>query len=579
MAYTAPAGNVINIELEWGYAPPASDDLDIWIVGYMPPPGDGVYIQMEDGYTPPLGSAVNIILGGGEIPTTPVLAFVKLPYSFPTYIVTTVVQSYSFLLCAFVIEPYGDVPKLINVFTFWYGDAYTPIKTVIERYGNAKSRTTKHLLPWNIFSNPLSVFIEPYAITQTGLVSTIREPFSLDVYNTILATHIIPYHLLDEDTQITTDSTSVIVNNSGTLITLDYLSININAGMGQYCISCDIELPNAEQYAWCNYLDKVSVILGGTEYTFFIESRERTYTNKSVSYSIGLLSLTAKLEAPYSKTIVDNLDDGSMAQALVISMAALQNITVDWQVIDWFIPGYAISINDETPLTVIKKIVNSIGAIVQTKPNSDMLIISKYPYAVPLWSTLSPTNSFSISADILSLSETLIVKEGYNAFQITDQGSSSESINLEVVDVDSNTKIVKGYRVPFDDGLFPLETSGNPDVSIDKYVYPVEMQIPIVEDSEDPEWEIVEFIDHTGSTSLPIYEVVAYEWITEDLGDVADLGAFQVSEDGTLSVINTEAVLSESLLRIKYITKYWQWTVSGPTDRPVQFYVPEIIEE
>ncbi len=329
----------------------------------------------------------------------------------------------------------------------------------------------------------------------------------------------------------------------------------------------------------------MTVSLGGTDFVFFVESREKTETNDSVSYQIGLLSPTAKLDAPYAKTIVDNLNNGAVAKALVEEMAAINNVTVDWQlevdgnVLDWTIPGYAISINDETPLEVIRKVVNAVGGVIQTKPNGDLLIISKYPHAVPTWSTLIPAVTYSTLTDILSKSESLNVKPGYNAFQISNQGSTSKSVTLDVIDVDSTTKHVRGYQVPFlEETPFPLVTSGNPGISISKQIHPVLTQMPEVLEENDPEWEVIEFVDHTSTVSKPFYSLVDYDWIEDDLGDLFNENEVTIAEDGTITIVDTDNVPSESLLRIKYRTKYWQWIVSGPVDRPVQFYVPEIEE-
>ena len=484
-------------------------------------------------------------------------------------------------------QPYGDAPVIITVVNEYYGDAAVLINRYVLSYGDSQSVKRNYDLSWDIFGTAFRTFTEPYAITEFGVVNTIEETYQLKERNFVFTLQELPYYLLDESSFTSTSTVSVIVYpGSGSVdpslspgdpgypapVILDFLSISVDAGLGQYCISCDIKLPSAVQYAQCNYLDIIEVTIGGSDFTFFVESRERSVSNEAISFQIGLLSLTAKLDAPYSKTIVDNLDDGTGARSLVESMAALQNITVDWQILDWQIPGYAISINDETPLAVIRKVVNAVGAIVQTKPNNDLLIISKYPHAVPTWSNLTPDVTYSTQLDILSLSETLRVNEGYNAFQITDQGSSAEEITLEVEDINGLTKKVKGFRVPFDDGAFPLDTSGMPGIAMDKQVYPVEIQIPVQETDEDPEWEIVEFIDHTGSTSLPIYSIVDWDWIEDDLG------AFQIAEGGTLSIIDPDSVPGESLLRIKYMTKYWEWVVAGPTDRPVQFFVPEIEE-
>jgi hypothetical protein len=253
-------------------------------------------------------------------------------------------------------------------------------------------------------------------------------------------------------------------------------------------------------------------------------------------------------------------------------MADYQGISVDWQIIDWAIPNYAISANDETPLTIIKKVVNSVGAIIQTKPDGSMLIISKYPVSPKLWESTSPSEVFSTDSDIISIDEDIVINEGLNAFLITDQGSSEASINLEEIDVDGMTKIVRGYRVPFDDGPFNLVTSGGPLISVVKDSSYVMSVVPTDFDTDEDaeEWEYVEFIDWVGTTRYPIYEVVEWEWVSDDMG------SFQISENGTLTTITQDDSLKESLLRIKYKTKYWKWTVSGPIDAYAQVYVPEL---
>lgn len=533
----------------------------------------------------------------------PMLLVMEEPLPISTDFSNNWILIYGTQLGATFVQPYGDTPQIINAFNEYYGDTSILIPRYVLPYGDPRRVVADQVLLWDVYSDLFSSFEELYSVTEFGLVSAIEERYDLKDRNFILSSKELPYFLLDEGTEVSSPVTPIIIYpGSGTVdpiinpgepgypaaVPLDFVSVNIDASLGQYCIACDIVLPNADQYLQCQYLDNMTVTMGGTEFSFFIESRERSVSNAAVSYNIGLLSPTAKLDAPYSKTIVDNLNDGVMAKALVERMAAMQDITVDWQIIvngtafDWKIPGYAISINDETPLAVIRKVVNAVGGIIQTKPNGDMLIISKYPFAVPSWAGLTPTVTYSTQNDILSLSETLKVNSGNNAFQITDQGSSSESITLEVIDINGLTKSVRGYRVPFDDGPFSLETSGNPGITVNKHIYAREPIIPMQPDDPDwddesmivgeDDWEVVEFINHTGTTSKPIYNVIDSVWITEPLG------AFQISEDGTLTITNPDAVPGESLLRIKYRTKYWEWTVSGPTDRPVQFYVPELDE-
>jgi len=285
-------------------------------------------------------------------------------------------------------------------------------------------------------------------------------------------------------------------------------------------------------------------------------------------YTLEVLSPTAKLDVPYSSTITKNYPNGISSQALAQEMVDVQGITLDYQLPDWDIPSHVISINRETPIEVLRRLTTAIGGIMQTKPDGTLLLISKYPVAVSQWDSQTPSSIFDIESDLLNLSYSSQIVDGFNAYAITDQGYSSTSISLEEETINSTTKIIRGFRVPFDDGEFDLETSGGIDIVIDKTINPVEAQIPRT--SDDEEWETIEFVEFTGKTSNPIYEVIDYEWLSDDLG------AFQISEDGTLDIIDQSSGIGASLLKLKYKTKYWKWTVTCPHIRQVQFYVPEV---
>lgn len=534
------------------------------------------------------------------------------PYLVYLYVIGLFNEIYGAPLVVVFDEPYTDVPKTVGYFSEYYFDTYEPLKSVRESYDDAftpllykeeeygdiphplqltylpynnnpivsKTLTLPYrdmLQPVNAFSSPYDIIREvmliveeEYAISDVVIKKYFEEIYPLEVYNKVQNYWDELYYLLIDNSYISTPTATVTVNG----VAIDFIGINISFGLDKYCMFCVIDLPSENEYVQCNYLDDVVCEINGESYSFFIENKEKTESNESVSYALSLLSPTAKLDAPYSQTFIDSLVDGAYAQTLVEGMAALENITVDYQILNWFIPAHAISINDETPLSVIKKVVNAVGGIIQTKPNGEMLIISEYPDSPTQWDTDTPLVVFDKASDLLNISETTTTNTGYNAFVITDQGSSSASIFLREENIDDTTKVIKGFRVPFDDGEFDLETSGGVFVFIDKYQYPIEEQIPVV-DTADDEWELVEFIDWVGNTTFPIYDIVDWDWVEEDLGDLDNPAEVQISENGTLSIVNQGGVPSESLLRIKYITKYWQWIVTAPTDADVQFFVPE----
>ncbi len=524
---------------------------------------------------------------------TPIVVAFEEPYEICTVRVNaSFVEPYGEIVYKSFIEPYGDVPVITSSFVEWYNDTVTPTKRFIESYGDQREITKSFEEPYTVSYDIGKSFEEPYSITLLKITKSFEEIWDLEVRNLIQKSFEEPYYMIDGGSDIYSPSASLTING----IEIDILSVAISASTSSYCISCDINLPSMNEYNQCNYRDDVTVVLNGESFVFFIETKSRTLTRSSVNFSIGLLSPTAKLDAPYSQTIIDPLEEGINSEVFIREMAALQGITVDYQIISWDIKARSISINDETPLSVIKRVVNSVGAIVQTKPNGEMLIISSYPESPNNWNSLIPDAIFTTEYDIISLNESLDVRDGFNAFIISDQTSSSESITLEEVFVDAHTKYIRGFRIPFEDGAFDLETSGESPVTIEKYINPVFLDMPEYDEdtSENDRWEVVEFIDWTASVTKPVYEapnttgnrsnpnsdggvcppgVIEFEWIE------TNLGAFTIDEDGTITITDQDSVPSESLMRIKYTTKYWRWTVTGPLDIPVQFYVPELEEE
>jgi len=108
-----------------------------------------------------------------------------------------------------------------------------------------------------------------------------------------------------------------------------------------------------------------------------------------------------------------------------------------------------------------------------------------------------------------------------------------------------------------------LETSGGADVVI-QYVGEFEVTTPLY--TEDP--ELIEFVSGVGSVSKPVYSIVEYDW------DEVDLGAVDFTEDGQL----TADILGESLLKVRYKTRYMKWLVTSPTLPDVQFILRSIDE-
>lgn len=475
---------------------------------------------------------------------------------------------------------YSDQELKKKYFSLPYKDTYSPTKYFSLPYSDTKQLYRIFDMTWDLYLSRRISFSMGYSICQDTINRYFGMQYDISEREKVLKKFQELWHLVEDSTIVTNNTISVILKKPQvydpsviTDVSLDFKDIKIDGDTDSYVISCDLQLGSEADYISCELESDIEITIAGTTFKFFVETMKSSISNNEVtSYYVSLLSPAAKLDSPYSLTLVDSLENGIMAKELVETMAAIKGISVDYQVLDWWLPAYAISINDETPIEVIRKVVNSIGAIVQSKPNGDLLIISEYPVSPPDFESSTPDSTLSVGDDIISLTSESEIRDGFNAFLITDQGSSEEIITIEEENINKNTKIIKGFRVPFADGPFDLETSGGSAVTIQKATNYISEIIPVVESAGDSEWEVIEFIDWVGKTQYPIYSIVDMDWIEDDLG------AIQISEDGTLTVINQSNVPSESLLRIKYKTQYWKWTVTGPINKEVQFYVPEIEE-
>jgi hypothetical protein len=463
-------------------------------------------------------------------------------------------------------EKYGSFLTLFQTFQEKYETSLELLKVFQEKYDESTPVFSMQRESWDILSSLNASFLEKYGISGISLVKEFGEEYLLTENNFVQKEFTTPYYILEGSTIHYTPTISLTVNGEE----IDFLSFSIEGGLDKYCLLVEINVSTLNDYSKFTRLDPVTLIVDGTTYNLFVESKEKTATPDGYEYRISCLSDTAKLDTPYSDPIIKDYPTNILASVVIQEMADIKSISVENTLVDWYLSPISFSIQEETPLEVIRRIANAVGGILQTKPDGTLLLISEYPVSPQYWETSTPDGVFSLETDVLQLAESTVVNSGHNAFIVTDQGSDSKIISLEETDVDATTKIIKGFQVPFDEAdPFTLQTSGGIEVTITKHLYPITEQVP----SDTDEWEIVEFLEKTGKTKYPIYEdsagvaIIDYDWIEDDLGTIS------YEEDGTLTV---DSIKTESLLKIKYNTKYWKWTVTGIENKYTQFYVPSL---
>ena len=130
------------------------------------------------------------------------------------------------------------------------------------------------------------------------------------------------------------------------------------------------------------------------------------------TYQISGLSRSAYLADPYtllrSQVITADTMAGQIAEAELLNTG----FTLSWQTQDWLVTGGAYSYQDMAPMNVIKRLADSVGAIVQSHPSEKEIIVKpRFAESPHTWAGASPDGYLpssliqSISSDFINLPE------------------------------------------------------------------------------------------------------------------------------------------------------------------------------
>lgn len=118
--------------------------------------------------------------------------------------------------------------------------------------------------------------------------------------------------------------------------------------------------------------------------------------------TISGVSLSGWLSDPHAPTSSKLITAPYNAQQLAELELQYTGWTIDWQTEDWLIPAGAYSYESLTPMSAVKRIAESVGAIVQSHQSDKTLIIKpRYPVSPHKWSDPSTTLDAILPADLV----------------------------------------------------------------------------------------------------------------------------------------------------------------------------------
>ena len=314
---------------------------------------------------------------------------------------------------------------------------------------------------------------------------------------------------------------------------------------------------------------RVKITIGTDIFYFLLEKRELEGDVKARSISLWGRSKPATLQEPYSTKLTDQYLSAGMASSAIASLAP--GFTLEYNIMDYYIPENVLEVAGKTSIEVIKEIARGGGGIIRSGKQGELIIRYKYPYNPETLDSETAIWTYSDVDNVIRLSENDIQESGYNAVLVETDTSSLESSNV------SGTIVLDTDRTP-----------ENPTITDPIYIRVYLNAIPDYSESGYPssfyemrltdgsiyyngtviqeETEEVEIVSSKGSTQYPILEILSYDWLG------LDPGTLDVEPDRENSlVLIPSGSRTEGLVNLTYNTVYDSWRISGLSEDAVLF--------
>lgn len=280
-------------------------------------------------------------------------------------------------------------------------------------YGNAPPKDTQHTIPWG-WGTPLrqQFFQIPPSVPIVDTTACYQPPPGDRVALPLRQTYLPPpgdqvqLPLRCGDYRIYIIQRTAIMQHTLTVCRLpdrtplNVASVTIRTDRDSWAWTVDLQIVDRASYHLVlpdgSGPKLIEVAASGYVWTALVERvNERRVAPQdgratSTRFSASGRSRTAILAAPYAVARPYISTAAMTAQQAAARELEFTSFTLDWQIDDWLIPAGAWRYDNETPMSAILRIAAAAGAIVQSHPQLETIIVKK-SYAVVPWSWATAT--------------------------------------------------------------------------------------------------------------------------------------------------------------------------------------------
>ncbi|ABK45054.1 hypothetical protein Mmc1_2555 [Magnetococcus marinus MC-1] len=344
---------------------------------------------------------------------------------------------------------------------------------------------------------------------------------------------------------------------------MSVISASLAMAEGDYAWTGTMELADPASFQRIRIDDPVTLELGGETFQMMVDNK--TLSRDGVSRPrlvVSLISLTARFAAPRA-TSMERMWNSPVSARAAAEEAVGESI--QWDLVDWTIPGGRLAVYDAAPLDVVRTIAEAAGGVVETTPGGTLRVRHRFPTAVPQWVSATPDHILTDATDNLSCRESHRAR--YRVNRVTVRGWLPSGGHLSA-EVDRREEgLNRGCTSFHSCGTAHLLVNSGPETAIQG----ITTSTGAVLANADQSFTVTEDVTFDGSNtatlSQPAQSIQSVIWLGNDLG------ALTLASDG-MTVTSTNSSVAIARVTFTVLTRSWRLSVpsrvAGLDSFPVQ---------
>jgi hypothetical protein len=350
------------------------------------------------------------------------------------------------------------------------------------------------------------------------------------------------------------------------MIDLDTLDVQVSADEGDFVWSCRFSLKDINDYGKFSIDDAFEVQIGTDVYQFVVDSIELSRgAPANVEPRIIGVSPGVKYDFPRADPYTKEWDANVTAKDA--AEHAIGGDTIQWDIVNWTLPAYRLSVEDVAPISVVQEIAEAAGAVVESNLDGTLRVRYRHPVSVPDYATTTPSHVVTEKEDIVTTDERSSPEKLTNRVRVLDiDADFTDFLEFEAITTSPNILqgTLKAYPGPWREiNLIDTHDTRDPGEIVMVYTGIV---VEVVED-EDGVGELLEIYGGVTSASKPVWGITELTWESTNLGSVA------YTPGSTTLKFGDED--SFGLIRLRYTTKYHAYHVVYSSGIDVSQFVLE----